>query len=220
MINSAISREDAIQHDYYSTVRTSLVNLLKGPAGTVLEVGCGTGKTLEHLKKNGANKAIGIELREEVALAASQNNYIDKVYNFDFLKKETPLEGSKFDTIILSHVLEHFTDPKVVLAKIRDHMHSKSTFLVAVPNVRHVSVLLPLAVNGEFEYRESGILDHTHFKLYTKSSICKILINNGFDIQAVKMDFGGAKSSLANKLSFGVFDEFLGFAINIAAKLK
>lgn len=219
MINNAISPEESLHHAYYSIVRNPLISMLKSPAGAVLEIGCGTGKTLEYLKINGANNVIGIELREDVALAASQNKYIDQVYNCDFLDDKSPLRGCKFDTIILSHVLEHFTDPKLVLAKIRAHMHPKSTFLLAVPNVRHLSVLAPLAFKGDFEYADSGILDHTHFKFYTKKSILNTLCKNGFNIQAVKMDFGGRKSYTANKLSFGLFEEFIGYAINISASL-
>jgi 2-polyprenyl-3-methyl-5-hydroxy-6-metoxy-1,4-benzoquinol methylase len=220
MINNAISREESVQHTYYSVVRNSLVQMLQNPAGTVLEIGCGTGKTLEFLKINGARKVIGVELRKEVALNASQNKYIDKVYNVNFLDKKSPLKSYKFDTIILSHVLEHFTDPKLVLAKIRTHMHSKSTFLVAVPNIRHISVLLPLVFKGEFEYKDSGILDHTHFKFYTKNSIVNTLSKNGFVVQEVKMDFGGPKSFIANRLSFGLFKELIGYAINISASLS
>lgn len=219
MINDAISEEESVQHVYYSIVRNSLVGLLKDPPGTVLEIGCGTGKTLEYLKRNGATKVIGIELRQEVAIAASQNEHIDQVYNIDFLDSETPIKNSKFDTIILSHVLEHFTDPAPVLEKIKLHMHNKSTLLVAVPNLRHVSVILPLVLKGDFEYRDSGILDHTHFKFYTKRSIVSTLRDNGFDIQSIKIDFAGPRSQTVNKLSFGLFEEFIGFAVNVSARL-
>ena len=220
MINHAIDKSQSIQHAYYSVVRYPLVNLLNGCAGSVLEIGCGTGQTLEYLKKTGAKEVVGVELREEVATAALENKLIDEVYQANFLDEVSPLKGRLFDTVILSHVLEHFTEPNVVLDKVRTHMHPKSTLLIAVPNVRHVTVLVPLAIMGHFDYTDTGILDHTHCRLYTRKSIIRTLKRNGFTIKLAKMDFGGAKSRTANKLSFGFFEEFLGYAINVSAGLE
>ena len=217
MINNAIEISESVEHAYYSVVRYPLVSMLEGPAGSVLEIGCGTGQTLEYLKKTGANRVVGVELRKEVALAAFDNEFIDEIYNVSFLDEIPPLSGQIFDTIILSHVLEHFTDPRIVLDKIKTHMHRGSTLLIAVPNVRHLTVLLPLVINGRFDYTNTGILDHTHYKLYTRDSIIKTLRVNGFAIKSAKMDFGGDKSRTANKLSLGLFEEFLAYAVNISA---
>lgn len=220
MINDAISVEQSVKHSYYSIVRESLVSLLMAPPGDVLEIGCGTGKTLEYLKINGAKSVSGIELRKEVALAASESKYIDNIYNVNFLDEDSPVVGKKYDTIILSHVLEHFTEPNKVLSAVKLLMHPESKFLVAVPNIRHVSVILPLVFKGDFEYKESGILDHTHFRFFTKKSIMSILDSSGFKVENVKMDFAGPRASMANRISFGLFEEFLGFAINISVTLR
>lgn len=220
MINNAISSEQSVDHSYYSIVRKSLTDLLTVAPGHVLEIGCGTGKTLEYLKFKGAITVTGIELREEVAMAASQNGQIDNIYNVNFLDASSPIARKKYDTIILSHVLEHFTEPSKALEAIKSHMHARSVLLLAVPNIRHLSVILPLIFKGEFEYKESGILDHTHFKFFTKKSITNTLIENGFSPQVIRMDFAGPRSLNSNRISFGIFEDFFGFAINIAATLK
>lgn len=220
MINDAISAEQSVEHSYYSIVRESLTSLLMAPPGHVLEIGCGTGKTLEYLKLNGASTVSGIELREEVALAASKNKHIDSIYNINFLDANSPIAGKKYDTIILSHVLEHFTEPTKVLSAVKAHMHHNSIFLVAVPNIRHLSVIIPLVLKGEFEYKESGILDHTHFKFFTKKSIVALLNKSGYETKNIKMDFAGPRAVMANRISLGLFEEFLGFAINISMTLK
>jgi 2-polyprenyl-3-methyl-5-hydroxy-6-metoxy-1,4-benzoquinol methylase len=220
MINEQITSAEAVSHVYYSNPRHKLVSLLDRNIETVLEIGCGTGETLVAMKNRGALRTVGIELRSEVAQIAKSRAEINEVHNADFLHDADLLRGEAFDVVILSHVLEHFPDPTLVLSEIKRLMHSDSRLLLAVPNIRHVSALIPLVVRGEFEYVESGILDNTHLRFFTRSSISNLALANGFDIQKIEMDYAGPRSRLSNRLSFGLFNEFLAYAINLSLSLR
>ena len=60
-------------------------------------------------------------------------------------------------------------DPWTALERIRGLMKSDGTLLVSLPNVRNFRVVLPLLM-GKWTYRESGLLDQTHLRFFTRSS--------------------------------------------------
>ena len=53
-----------------------------------------------------------------------------------------------------------------------------------MPNVAHASVRLAL-LKGQFDYEDTGILDDTHLKYYTRSSIGDLLESCGFMVDVV-----------------------------------
>jgi hypothetical protein len=53
-----------------------------------------------------------------------------------------------------------------------------------LPNVRHESVLLPLLVQGRWDYVNEGILDRTHLRFFTFETAIKLLADNGFAVSA------------------------------------
>ncbi|MDD5218329.1 MAG: class I SAM-dependent methyltransferase [Candidatus Omnitrophica bacterium] len=78
---------------------------------TILDLGCGTGDFLVHIK----DKAVGIDHNlDSVALAQKQRL---PVTLGDVLK--TPFESGSFDGIFCAHVIEHF-DPEHALALLRE----------------------------------------------------------------------------------------------------
>ena len=221
MINEFIPENKDNDHIYYTIIRNNLLNLIEKDLGNCLEIGCGTGENLVYLKKKGAQKVTGIELRADVAAKAKLKKEIDFIFNIDFLDNCADVEGAKYNTVVLSHVLEHFPNPDIVLAKVSKIITPEDgTLLIAVPNIRHLSVLVGLILHGDFDYKDSGIMDYTHLKFFTKKSIQKVLIKNGFEVINSQMDFAGPRSRFINKITFGVFEEYFGFAINLSAKLK
>lgn len=220
MINEKISGSDTPTNIYYAIERLPLISLLDRPPGRVLEVGCGAGLSLKYLKQNGAVETVGVELRSEVAAAAQENGDIDRVFNLNFITEDLPADEGLFDTVIFSHVLEHFPDPEYILNKIKKYLSPDARLLIAVPNIRHWSVVVPLIFNGRFDYQDSGILDNTHLRFFTKSSLIRMLEGAGFKVVECKLEVNGAKSKLLSSISFGGADQFAGYAINVLAKLE
>ncbi len=221
MINESITQGSAAFSGYYMTARKELLALLDGapPPARVLEVGCGAGANLALVKQRWPRAwTTGIELRDDAAEAARSLGRVDQVLQLDVLDPECAFGAGSFDVLILSHVLEHFARPEAVLDKVSAWLRPGGLALVALPNLRHVSVLLPLLCRGEFRYTESGILDHTHLRFFTRSSAQRLLQQSGFELLKIRPEFGGQKSQWLNRLSFGLASDFAAYAYNMLVR--
>jgi len=92
---------------------------------------------------------------------------------------------ARLDAIVLADILEHLRDPKAMLALVRSSLADDGLLFVSVPNIANVTVRLGLLF-GVFEYRDRGILDHTHLRFYTKRTIIREIENAGFRIVAIR----------------------------------
>lgn len=221
MINDRIAQGSAAFAGYYETARTELLGLLDGPApARVLEVGCGAGANLALLKQRWPRvRTVGIELRPDAAERARAAG-VDEVLQLDVLDDACRFEPGSFDVLVLSHVLEHFAQPEQVLGKVGGWLRSGGLALVALPNVRHISVLLPLLLRGEFNYADSGILDRTHLRFYTRGSALRLVEEGGFEVLKMTPEFGGNKSRWLNRLSLGAASDLAAYAYNLLARKR
>ena len=85
----------------------------------------------------------------------------------------------------MGDVLEHLMDPEKMLKRLNKHLKTGGHVLVSMPNVKCYSVMLPLLQKDEFSYRDSGILDRTHVKMYTGTEIQKLMVRSGYEIEDV-----------------------------------
>ncbi|HYH10302.1 MAG TPA: class I SAM-dependent methyltransferase [Thermoanaerobaculia bacterium] len=102
------------------------------------------------------------------------------------------------DAIVLADVLEHLRSPATALALVRKSLHDEGRVFISVPNIANITVRLGLLF-GIFEYRDRGILDHTHLRFYTKRTIRREVERAGFRI----LEIGG--SSVPIRLILGRF---------------
>lgn len=85
------------------------------------------------------------------------------------------------DAIVLADVLEHLRSPARALALVREALTDDGRVFISVPNIANITVRLGLLF-GIFEYRDRGILDHTHLRFYTKRTIRLEIERAGFRI--------------------------------------
>jgi SAM-dependent methyltransferase len=98
--------------------------------GTLLEIGCGSGDQLKILQEVGW-KVCGIEIGPAAASHARENLGLDVKTG---TLENTELPPASFDTIILSHVLEHLPDPANVLARVHALLKPNGQLYLAVPS--------------------------------------------------------------------------------------
>ena len=202
---------------YYDTARLPLLALLgEHVPRQVLEVGCGEGATLAAVKARWPTAhTTGLERVAAAARGGRAAGHADDWVEADVLDAAAAnFEPGRFDLVILSHVLEHFAEPAAVLARVRPWLAKDARLLVAMPNVRHLSVLLPLLLGGEFRYQASGILDRTHLRFFTRRSAERFFAEQGFTVEAVAADINGPQSTLLNRASLGLARDFAAFAWN------
>src|SRR5689334_13671604 len=159
---------------YFSQLQLRLLSLARLPRPRVMEVGCGKGETLAHLKRLGASYVVGIELVPEIAEATSHRPEIDQVISGNVETLELQFAES-FDLIIASHVLEHLVDPWSTLRRLRALLAPEGQLIGAIPNVRHARTALPLVLAGKWQYQDSGVLDWTHLRFFTRHTIIELL---------------------------------------------
>lgn len=202
---------------YYRLARRSLLDLFEGPAPQrVLEIGCGAGENLVLLKRRFPGcEVVGVEYREEAVQLGRATKEIDQIRQLDVqTAAPSTFESGYFDLLVLSHVLEHFVEPEAILQLSLRWVREGGHVLIALPNVRHVSVLWDLALHDEFRYRPSGILDRSHLRFYTHASACRLIEGAGLKTVQFSPEFGGRKSVLLNRLSFGLAQGFAAYAYN------
>lgn len=212
MINDRCAPES----EYYAQLRTPMLSLVKRTPERVLEIGCAAGQTLEYLKQKGAKYTVGVEYSEEVAKLARTRG-LNSVIPGSIEDPKIDFSQEPFDLILAGHVLEHLTDPWKIVRRIHTWLRPGGQFVGAIPNVRHHSVVFPLLFAGRWEYQESGVMDWTHVRFFTRSGIVQLLEQAGFEVETVAHEIGGPKSALANSMTFGVFKHILSYAYNFSA---
>jgi 2-polyprenyl-3-methyl-5-hydroxy-6-metoxy-1,4-benzoquinol methylase len=197
----------------------------------VMEIGCATGRTLQWLhEKCGAKYTVGLELFEEAAKDAVGR--CDEVHVADITSCDVLLHRfeKRMDLLLILDVLEHLADPAKALQSIKTVMNNEGIIIASIPNVRNVKVTVPLFFLGKFNYTDSGILDRTHVRFFTKSSVSSLFSQNGFEVLTVKangpLQFSKVKSAagwmiaLFNTITLGLFDGLLANQWLVVAKVK
>jgi 2-polyprenyl-3-methyl-5-hydroxy-6-metoxy-1,4-benzoquinol methylase len=203
---------------YYGGMRMSLLGLVEGKPRRVLEIGCGHGQVLMFLKSERSTEFVaGVELVAEVAEIARRNSTVDLVLTGDVEQIELDFPPEHFDLIIASHVLEHVKDPWSVIRRLRKLLRSGGQFIGSLPNVRNARISLPLVFTGKWQYTDEGILDWTHTRFFTKSTISDLLHSSGFEVQRIEPEFF-SRSAMLNKLTLGLFKDLLCFTYNFSAR--
>ena len=194
--------------DYYSRQRSwpALFQIKHG--GSFLDIGCGKGRLGSFLKQQFAAKVTGIEIFQEYAGEASK--CLDEVLCGNIEELDLSAYANQFDHVIFSDSLEHLLDPESALMKAKAMLRSGGSLLLSIPNVRNFRVTLPLVLLGKFEYQDEGLLDRTHLRFFTRSSITNLLHHCGFEVESVKFDLpSNSKVGLINILTLGLFKETL-----------
>ena len=92
------------------------------------------------------------------------------------------MKGS-FDCVVLNDVLEHSEDPRKMLQEARSFLTNGHGYIVAsIPNVRYYLVSLNLLLRGQWTYSSSGVLDRTHLRFFTKSTMLKLFVEQAYDV--------------------------------------
>jgi ubiquinone/menaquinone biosynthesis C-methylase UbiE len=167
--------------EYFDLIRDEVICLI--PAGTrrLLDVGCGAGATARAAKeKLGIEEIWGIESVEQAAAKARER--LDRVIVGDAESIQVPAPDGYFDVLLCADFLEHTRDPWQTLEKLARWLAPQGALIVSLPNLRHLRPLVHIVLD-RFEYEESGILDRTHLRFFTRSSMRSLIEGAGFTIE-------------------------------------
>ncbi|MDX8381716.1 MAG: class I SAM-dependent methyltransferase [Ghiorsea sp.] len=199
---------------YFSTDRPELRMWMREFREPYVEVGCGEGQMLAHLKLEGRVKgrSIGIEINPVAAVKAKE--VFDVIRVGDVQDNLVYFEGA--GTIVCGDLLEHLVDPWDCLQSMVNRMKVGGKVYISIPNVAYWNVSWSLFWHGRFEYSDAGILDRTHLRFFTKNGICSMVENSGLEIVRIEGNMGLKKKKL-NRWTFGRWDHLLAFQYFIEA---
>lgn len=142
---------------------------LVGSGKRVLDVGCATGYLDKVLTARG-NTVTGVELDPEAAEIARPHLARLLIGNLETIDLVAELGAGGFDSVVFADVLEHLTNPLRILRQAPALLAPGGSVVVSIPNIAHGSMRLAM-LQGRFEYRDLGLLDDTHLRFFTRSSL-------------------------------------------------
>lgn len=196
-------QEAGENRDYFSQERRDVEALIPIGVQRVLDVGCGEGLLGKRLLELGATEVTGIEIRPEVCRKAVQN--LSDVHCGDIESMPLPFKRGHFDCIVCADVIEHLRDPLAVLRKLRLVLGERGVIIASIPNVRYWGVISMLA-DGGWTYADSGILDRTHLRFFTRREIEALFVEAGLELTGLTANIDPAYYTidpLARGISFG-----------------
>ncbi len=166
-------------HEYYECAREEMLDFVPQRARTVLDIGCGAGRFGSLLKQRQPVEIWGVEPDTNAARQASTR--LDHVLVGDF-PSGVRLPERYFDCIQFNDVLEHMVDPWHALRVAQGCLSDQGVVVASIPNVRFLPILYRLLVRGEWTYTPSGILDKTHLRFFTRSTILKMFEETEYQV--------------------------------------
>jgi 2-polyprenyl-3-methyl-5-hydroxy-6-metoxy-1,4-benzoquinol methylase len=203
-----------MQDGYYRNDRPEMVPFIPNSVKTTLEVGCGEGRFSALLRARLGCTVWGIELNAAAAEKAA--SVMDRTLVGDARVLIDSLPNRFFDCAIINDVLEHLDDPWSFLRRLKPKLTARGVVVASIPNVRHISNLKTLLLNRDWRYTESGILDRTHLRFFTRLSIRRLFEECGLAVETLKgiNRRAGWKLRMLSWLTAGFLSdtEFLQFA--------
>jgi 2-polyprenyl-3-methyl-5-hydroxy-6-metoxy-1,4-benzoquinol methylase len=150
---------------------------LVGGQKSVLDVGCSSGYLARLMRDSGCTVS-GVELDPVAAEAARP--VLDRLVVGDLAELDlaAELDGARFDAILLGDILEHLVDPPALLRQVVGLLNPGGSVVISVPNITHGSIRLAL-LQGRWRYTETGLLDSTHLRFWTRASLAQMLREAG-----------------------------------------
>ena len=206
------------EFSYFGAVKTGVLNLVENKDfGRVLDIGGGDGATSKYVVNNGL--AISSSVLEPYAEFSSSDgvSFIRGSAEDPAIYEEFKRNGKQFDTLFCFDVLEHLYDPWKALKAASNVQSSVGRLIVSMPNARFVALTVPLVLFGRFNYKASGIMDHTHIRWFTRSSTIELVESAGYKIEKIS-GFIEPRVRIINSLTFGIFRRFFEYQYIIEAR--
>ena len=139
----------------------------------VVEIGCGHGAALNHVRREFGCSVLGVEPSESQAALARKTFGLDVIAG-GFEAAETGERKAKL--VFLFHVLEHLHDPIAAIRKFGDMLSDDGMLFIEVPNV----------LNPHRGKRLSTWFTREHVSYFSPSTLTSVAAMGGFSASRVE----------------------------------
>ena len=163
--------------DFRSTHSEALAEVAAG--ATVLDLGCGPGHLCPALHARGC-RVIGVDqFKPSVA-----EEHFDEFHVTDLNRDPLPRELGDVQVVLVLDIIEHLISPEAFCDTLRRRAQENPglRIVISTGNVGFIVTRLMLLL-GQFNYNKRGILDLTHTRLFTFSSLRRLLRETGFVVE-------------------------------------
>jgi 2-polyprenyl-3-methyl-5-hydroxy-6-metoxy-1,4-benzoquinol methylase len=178
---------DPPQQDVYlDDPRLEVAPFIPQNAGPVLDVGCGKGGFGRTLRDalGPEVRIVGIEANERQAAVARSDHGYDEVIH-GYYPEAIEGDGTKFETVFFLDVLEHVIDPWAMLERVRADLTPGGSVVAAIPSIEYAPVVRDL-LRGRWDYADTGTLDRTHVRFFTRATMIEMFEQAGYDVQSIE----------------------------------
>jgi SAM-dependent methyltransferase len=162
--------------------------LPKNKDAKILDIGCGLGQNIKAIKELSYNNVFGVDIDVKTVEFCKQQNLA--VLLIDDLLTFLKNNKTKYDLIIMTHLIEHLNKDEVIpiLSEIYENtLNSGGVVLIATPNAQSL-------IGSYWAYE-----DFTHRTIFTSGSLYYVLFMAGFtDIRFIDI-YGTANIGLLSR---------------------
>lgn len=170
------------QDIYHDIPREDVAPFIPAAARSALDVGCsggGFGRTLRRVLGAQAH-IIGVEAVPTRAAEARVGHGYDEVVE-GYFPDALAGRDDMFDAVFFNDVLEHVLEPGALLEEVRLRLNPTGVVVAAIPSIQYAPVVRALLA-GRWDYADSGTLDRTHVRFFTRATMMELFERSGYDI--------------------------------------
>ena len=173
--------EDAMRYDI---ARSELVGFVPASARRLLDVGCSNGRYAEELALHRPDIELwGVE--PDPVTAAVARPHFHTLVEGAFPDAAAELPQAAFDVVTFNDVLEHLLEPEDAIRAVEPLLTKGGRVVASIPNVRHRAVIWPLLWRGRWDYEDTGLLDRTHLRFFTRDTMVEMFERVGWRVETV-----------------------------------
>ncbi len=173
------------------------------PNSTVLEFGCAEGRMTKYMSDALGCGVYIVEYDKEAyknAVRFARDGVCGDAMELEWVHR---FGNVRFDYIIFADVLEHLTDPALVLKNAARALKPGGRIYVSIPNITHNDVIVK-AMENRFDYTQVGLLDNTHVHFWGRENIVPFAEECGLHVDSIEATY--CKSGMTEQLAGGHYD--------------
>ncbi|MBQ6137465.1 MAG: class I SAM-dependent methyltransferase [Kiritimatiellae bacterium] len=171
-----------MDNGYYHNYRREVLDIVPKGACRILEIGCAAG--CFRLNFGDGVEYWGVEPVEDAAEEARTRGIKVFAGTYDSVCGQLPDEY--FDVVVCNDVIEHMPNPDEFLVSVKGKLAPGGVLVGSVPNVRFWGNMVNLLIRRDWKYEDSGVLDKTHLRFFTRKSLKRLLESAGYRMELLR----------------------------------